>query len=153
MVAKRKREIGRPRETSKRKKDRGLVSRYGKERDETNVSSRTEAKQERRSRLQSLYRRVNMYNLDTVITRRGSTAFLLKVGAVMCGKENCMRREEGGWGRLRAIRSRKLAMHAVSRKRHRERERERGGERKKKTMKARWGISFELHLQCRRKRR
>lgn len=85
-----------------------------RERDETNVRSRTEAKQEGRSRLQSLHRRVNMCNLDTVLARGGSSAFLLKNDAAetaVCGKENYMKREDEAERRLRAIWSRKLAMH------------------------------------------
>lgn len=81
IAAKRKRETCKAREklAGEEKRDGRPVSRYGKERDEMNVRSRTEAKQERRSRLyRLLHGRVNMCNLDTVLARRGSIVFLLK---------------------------------------------------------------------------
>lgn len=93
MTIKRKREIWEVREVARRREERRRIRirSSGRKRDETNVRSRTEAKQEERLRLQSLHRRVNMCNLDTVLARGRSTIFLLKndtARAVVCEKKS-----------------------------------------------------------------
>lgn len=108
----------------------------------------------------SLYRRVNMCNLDTVRCERGgSTAFLLerRRGTLLVradgGARETARDEDGTERRPRAIWSRKLAMYAVSlhnRKLSVERERDEAGEKnevKREKRAERRRDTVALHLQ------